>query len=562
MFIDLEKFNRNDLITPIFLSILVILSRLPLTSKFLYEWDSASYALALEKYDILHQQPHPPGYILYVGLGKIVKYIFQDANMSLIFLSVFFSILTIILVYFLAKNIFNRKVAVAASILLTFNPLFWFYGEISSIYIFESFFAVLIAYLSYKVVLGDGSLVYPSALALGLAGGFRIDIVEFMFPLWLFCLWYSQTSYTKIIKAFIILFLSVMIWFIPTILLSGGLGQYLQLLTIQSEASTYTSMLFGASISQQILNSGLSMVWSMLALTLFGLVVVVMYLVYHRKGWRSKFISTLKNPINIFFLLWVMPAFLFYSLVYIIKPGYTLVYLPAFMIILGYLLSRLADDLNTRFFNISPRSTLVVLILMGFILNSMIYLYPYDLHEGELWETPMNKLDGDQMILFALNTGLMYNQEKINANDQNTKIHIQEILKLSKSDPNTTIVVIRDITREDEGFNWRKAMYYLPAYNVYYLFDYENSGIKDRVSVWHGQNHADDLTKSVLVEIPLKQSTHRIIWIMNNQSAFYREVQSKVGVHSVDLPNGLKIYYSDILNDSLELRVSGFIFKR
>ena len=37
--------------------------------------------------------------------------------------------------------------------------------------------------------------------------------------------------------------------------------------------------------------------------------------------------------------------------------------------------------------------------------------------------------------------------------------------------------VLRDITREDEGFNWRKAMYYLPNYDVYYLFDQENLGV-------------------------------------------------------------------------------------
>jgi hypothetical protein len=166
------------------------------------------------------------------------------------------------------------------------------------------------------------------------------------------------------------------------------------------------------------------------------------------------------------------------------------------------------------------------------------------------------------MVLFAINTGFMYNQEKIHANDLNTQLHIQNIVNLSGSDPDSTIVVIRDITREDEGFNWRKAMYYLPAYNVYYLFDFENSGITDQVSVWQGKNHTDVLTKSDVVEIPLNQSTTRIVWIMSNQSSFFKEVQANMGVKTIDLPNGLKIYYSDIRNDTLNLRVSGFIFKR
>lgn len=105
-------------------------------------------------------------------------------------------------------------------------------------------------------------------------------------------------------------------------------------------------------------------------------------------------------------------------------------------------------------------------------------------------------------------------------------------------------------------------MYYLPDYNVYYLFDFENSGITDKVSVWHGKNHTDDLIKATTVEIPLNQSVRRIIWIMSDQSSFYKEVQSKAEIQTITLPNGLKIYYSDVGDGPVNLQVSGFIFKR
>ena len=191
------------------------MTRVPLVSKFLYEWDSASYALAFENYNIAHQQPHPPGYILYVALGKGANYVFHDANTSMVFLSIIFSILAVILVYFLAKEIFGRNVAIASSLFMIFNPLFWFYGELASIYIFEAFFAVLITYLSYRVLKRDGedgrkgSFVYLSALVLGLAGGFRLDLVEFLLPLWIFCLWYGKTAYIKAGKAFLVLIAAV-----------------------------------------------------------------------------------------------------------------------------------------------------------------------------------------------------------------------------------------------------------------------------------------------------------------------------------------------------------------
>nr|WP_243687854.1 glycosyltransferase family 39 protein [Methanobacterium formicicum] len=133
--------SRNDLVVVLLLLVLVVATRLPLAGKFLYEWDSANFALALERYDILLHQPQPPGYILFVGVGKVFNQIFPDANTTLVFMSIMFSILTVILVYFLGKDLFSKKVAIIGSILLIFSPIFWFYGEIATIYPSESFFS-------------------------------------------------------------------------------------------------------------------------------------------------------------------------------------------------------------------------------------------------------------------------------------------------------------------------------------------------------------------------------------------------------------------------------------
>ena len=232
------------------------------------------------------------------------------------------------------------------------------------------------------------------------------------------------------------------------------------------------------------------------------------------------------------------------------------------MIVVGYVINRLTHDLNTTFSRISPRSFFIALLLLGILVNSIIYLYPYNLHQGELWETPQDNLTGSGKILFGINTGIMYNNQKIAANDQNTQLHINTIMNLSGSNPNSTIIAIVDITREDEGFNWRKAMYYLPNYDIYYLFNFENSGITGGVSVWHGKNHTDDLTKAPVVEITLNRSVTRIVWIMSDKSNFYNDVKSKAGIQTISLPNGLKIYYSDIGSGPMDLQVSGFRFVR
>ncbi len=559
---NLKSFKRIDLIIAFLIAFIVALTRIPFISKFLYEWDSASYAQAFQNFNIAQGQPQPPGYILFVALGKLVNYIFNDPNTSMVFLSVVFSILTSVLIYFFVKQMFSRRIAIITSILLIFNPLFWFYGEIASIYIFEAFFAVLIAYLSYNVLKGDDRFLYLSALVLGLAGGFRLDLVEFMFPLWVFSLWFSKTSFFKISKAFIVLIVAVLLWFIPTIISTGGLSQYLQLSATQSAASTYTSILLGASFSSQIVNSGLAIVWSLWGLTIFGIIMILVFLLYHHSAWRSKFITYLKNPLSIFFILWIAPAFLFYLIIYVIKPGYILVYLPALMIILGYVVNRVSQDLHITFPKISARSFLVTLLLIGIIVNSVIYLYPYNLHQGEIWETPQSELHGSEKIFYEINAGILYDNQKIKANDQNTNLHINTIKNLSNSNPNNTIIVIKDISRLDEGFDFNKAIYYLPDYNVYYLLDSENSHITNNITVWHGQYNSYNVTYAPVVDIPLNQSVQQIVWVMSNQTSFYQEVQSQVGVQTINLPNGLDIYYSNIGSGPVNLQIGGFLFTR
>lgn len=560
LFARFQKFRLDPI--PLILSLLVVITRVPFTSKFLYEWDSVNYALAFENYNIHQQQPHPPGYLLYVALGKAVNYIFNDPNTSIIFLSVIFSVLSVILVYFTAKEIFSRKIGIISGLLLLFNPFIWFYGEIASIYIFEAFFSILIAYSSYKLFKGNEKFIYISAFVLGLSGGFRTDILEFMLPLWLFCIWNAKVSYTKIAKGLLTFVISILLWLLPAIVLTGGFEKYIHILRYTSEAAAYTSLIFGASIGQQILNTGVCIIWSLVGLTFIGILVTVLFLTYHRRNLKSKVTVYLKNPLTLFFLLWIVPSFLFYLIIYIVKPGYLLTILPAVMILLSYIIIRISSDVHLKFPKISATHILGSILLIYVVSNTVYFVYPCNLHNDQIWETPTDKMETNQEIWFGIDVGLLYESAKINANDENTRLHIEKILNISDSDPQSTIVVIRDITREDEGFNWRKAMYYLSDYDVYYLFDHENSGINGNVSVWHGKNHSYTVSKAKVENIKLNSSTTKIVWVMSNETSFYQEVKDEFGVSGIDLPNGMKLYYSYVGNQTSDIKISGFVFQR
>lgn len=559
--------SRGNITISLLLIILVVITRLPFASKFLYEWDSVNFALAMDRYDILLHQPQPPGYILFVGLGKVFNQIFQDANTTLIFMSILFSALTVILLYYLGKQLFSRKVAITGTILLIFSPIFWFYGEIATIYPSEAFLAILIAYTSYQTLKGQKNFLYISSIALGLAGGFRQDLIPFMFPLWLFCLLYPEGSYKKIIRrlvtAFAVLGGSILLWLIPTILLAGGLESYLNSSGHFSASFKTSSVLFGASLSNHLLMDGMLASWLMIGLGFMGGFLILLFIIIKRESILNR--GMLKNPKFIFMILWILPSLLFLVFIPLSKPGYTLTFLPALTLILGYVLITFSRDFSFKF-NISLKSVCGAMLIIYIVLNSVYFLYPYNLNEESTWETQITNMNSTEKIILGLDMFFMYNHEKIISNDQNMDWHLEVIENLSNSNPNSTEIIIRDIIREDQGFSWRKAMYQLPEYDVYYLFDSDNSQLKSnklnsQVSVSYGKNHTYQSSQSSSLEIPINPSTERIVWIMDDQSQFFQELQSQIEIKSIKLPNGLNIYYSDIKDRQIDLKMGEFIFR-
>ncbi len=541
--------KRKDILISTLIILLILLTRIPFVSKYLYEWDSVNYALGFENFNIVNHQPHPPGYIFYVGLGKYLNVIFNDPNNTMIFISILFSTLTVILIYFLAKEMFSRQIAVIASLLLIFNPLFWYYGEIATIYPSEAFFASLVAFLSYSVFKGKEKYFYPSIIALGLAGGFRQDLIIFMFPLWMFCLFYKNRDPLRFLKAILVLIPTVLVWFIPTIVFSGGYEQYSQSSsTLYKMCFPRSSLIFGSTIANQLSALGAYFAWSGLGLTFIGIFMIAMFNLYHRIGPIHLFRLNIRNPKIIFITLWILPASIVYILIHIAKPGYILVFVPILAIILGYFVYKLSKGLNSKYKSYSARKWLAVVLAIIIVFNSAFFLLPYNISEEKLWETPITSMNAYEGIIWGIDTSFMYNNEKINSNDHSTKAYLDAISKVPGSNSNNTIIVIGEINRGNEGFNWRKAMYYLPDYSIYYLVEAENF----IESPWYGKNHANQWADSNVFKISLNQSTDKIIWIISDKSAYFPQITSQINVKTINLPDGKKIYYSDVKDNQIK----------
>src|SRR5262249_14019338 len=123
--------------------------------------------------------------ILYVGLGRIVNAWLRDPTAAYVLLAVAFSGLTTVVVYLLARPMYDRATALAAASVLAVSPLFWFYGSVGLTYAGEALFASTVAYFAFRALEGSETDAWLAAAYLALAGGMRQSLLVLLFPLWL-----------------------------------------------------------------------------------------------------------------------------------------------------------------------------------------------------------------------------------------------------------------------------------------------------------------------------------------------------------------------------------------
>ncbi|HYM12888.1 MAG TPA: DUF2723 domain-containing protein [Bryobacterales bacterium] len=200
------------------------LTRFLFRSHYLYDLDSVNFALGMGHFDPTVHQPHPPGYFLYVCLGRLAQRAFPDANTALVALSIVASCAAAGMMYALTSEWFGRRAAVFAGLLFLFSPLCWFHGIVALTYILEAFFSSLVGYLCWRAYQGRAWFLVPAAVALGIAAGFRQSTLLFLGPLWLLSL--RRARWDQRIVGAGALVLSVLAWFVPMLAASGGATVY------------------------------------------------------------------------------------------------------------------------------------------------------------------------------------------------------------------------------------------------------------------------------------------------------------------------------------------------
>jgi hypothetical protein len=292
----------------------VALSRLAFRSRDLYDLDSVNFALGMERFDTRVHQPHPPGYFLYVCIGKLVNFFVHDANLALVLVSVAASMVTVAMIYLLAQEWFGTRAARIAGFLFLFSPLAWFHGTVALTYSVEAAFSALLGYLCWRIHRGDAGSVLPAAVTLGISAGVRPSSLVFLGPLFLFSLWFVPIR--KSLLGIGALAITGAAWFLPMIYLSGGFANY-----------------FGALISLWRMVPSKNTVFNSPATTSLARALFIAFIYFLCFGPAS--LAPLLAPREpqasqkartIFTAVWVVPALCFFTFIFLkfVNSGYLL----------------------------------------------------------------------------------------------------------------------------------------------------------------------------------------------------------------------------------------------
>jgi hypothetical protein len=303
----------NKLYTALILTALTLSIRL-LTADLEYAniaYDAANHLWGAHEYSIADNQPHLPGYYLYIAAIRGLRSISGSIQSSIIFLSVLFSAFATGLFYLFLRKFWPQNISVAFALLLAVNPVVWVYGIVSDIYAFDLFISVAMV-----LALTSGRWIYISPILFSLGLGVRPTSPMLLIPIYIYC-WFRFYNSDRFSwkhaaishAAAIAIFVS---WFIPMIDTVGGLGAYIDLYRTNNPLPR-------TSFGKNLIRAASHHVLFVLVLLPF-----LAFFFKRRRGQPPTERREKREFIRLS-LLWLLPPFLFFWL-FLYNKGYGLLY--------------------------------------------------------------------------------------------------------------------------------------------------------------------------------------------------------------------------------------------
>lgn len=311
----------------------IIATRWLYHAHYLYHWDSVQFALAINNFDLSAHQPHPPGYILYVGIAKLLNYFVHDTNLALIILGIIASVIGFLLVYQLGREAFGELVGWLVGVWFIFNSSIWFHGLVAEVYIVETAVVVGLFLAAFRHFhRPTNTTLIWLLIASALLGGIRQFSAILTLPLVTFVFLHSQDWKRQINWALPLWVGLNLLWAIPLVVASGGLGQYFtlnwqltRLISVDSSNPiTLKAVLDRLSFAITLLRSAFLPLLALLGLGALPFIVR-----------ESKQYLKISWSWVWFWLLTIVPGLLFIIIVWLTNNGYILFITPVLLVLAG-----------------------------------------------------------------------------------------------------------------------------------------------------------------------------------------------------------------------------------
>ena len=516
-----RRADRYDFLFAAALSLLTVASRLPYRARTLYNWDAVQFALALREYDVVKHQPHPPGYVLYVVLGRLVNAWLHDATAAYVVLAVIFSGLTTFVVYCLARAAYDRPTALAAATLLAVSPLFWFYGSVGLTYAGEALVASTVAYFAFRALNGSVSDAWRAAGYLGVAGGLRQSVLLLLFPLWFGSVAVGVRRGRTLAVGVVILAVTVLSWFLPMIWWTGGLDRYLEASVDLAESVVMPTSILGGAFETTLRMSRHVLESVLVALGPLALAGFLLPWYVRRHGWTRR---------EWFFVGWMLPLFLVCTLVHFGQAGYVLTFLPALVILLSRVTVAALGEATQPLLSRVPAMralvtaaavTLIVLANGAFFVNARP-----SARDFETARPAWAKAAEDEAFdwIFSRTAAALREHEEV------VRTFVGAIKGLYGADDTVVITEVGN----PRSYPWmRHAMFYLPDYTIYEL------RVGELPPGFYAPRHSLTMMRVPDTEIHVPAGTRRLAWFVDHWSPSSERPR---GLVEIELPYGRYLY--------------------
>jgi len=224
-------------------------AHLPFLAPSLEDIDSINFALGLRVFSVVDHQPHPPGYPVFIALGRVSFRVIStlapslpQAHAEALALAVWSAVAGAVAIA-AAHRVFRAldvsgapsRTALWGALLLGVAPLFW----MSGLRPMSDLSGLAVVLVSQALALESEARprrLVTSALLAGLAAGIRSQSVILTVPvlLWAAVRARSQGAFWLITRPVAALAAGGLAWAVPLVVLSGGLRAYLAALASQA----------------------------------------------------------------------------------------------------------------------------------------------------------------------------------------------------------------------------------------------------------------------------------------------------------------------------------------